>query len=217
MTKSTNLYSDNYDGYGPSWGYEWPVDMSGASVYYDWGVYNAILNGGNQPGLWRTMTFDEYDYMMKQRPGVTIGATNNVRFCFATVAEIKGIVIFPDDYVDPLSLDSIKNPNTSKGKAGDNEFTEEQWIPMEVAGAVFIAAAGYAEKEGTILQINSHGNYWLSSRSSTINEGGAGKNTYVMQFATDADQMLGIFGTKSNGLRPASRSYSVRLVQDVTE
>ncbi len=32
---------------------------------YDWGVYNPIVNGGNVPGLWRTLTRDEWDYLLQ--------------------------------------------------------------------------------------------------------------------------------------------------------
>jgi hypothetical protein len=34
-----------------------------AGTNYDWGVYNKISNGGNQPGLWRTLTADEWLYL----------------------------------------------------------------------------------------------------------------------------------------------------------
>ena len=33
----------------------------------DWGVYNAIENGGNAPGMWRTLTKAEWVYLFSQR------------------------------------------------------------------------------------------------------------------------------------------------------
>lgn len=35
---------------------------------YDWGVYNKILNGGNKAGLWRTLTYSEWRYILNDRP-----------------------------------------------------------------------------------------------------------------------------------------------------
>ena len=39
-----------------------------AGTEYDWGVNNAISNGGNQAGLWRTLTAEEWDYLLNGRP-----------------------------------------------------------------------------------------------------------------------------------------------------
>ncbi|MBR5436140.1 MAG: hypothetical protein IK120_04675 [Muribaculaceae bacterium] len=41
------------------------IDIAGTS--YDWGVYNKISNGGNQAGLWRTLTNDEWQYLISNR------------------------------------------------------------------------------------------------------------------------------------------------------
>ena len=50
----------NEYGYGPSsvkLGFQRYIhyDLIGEYANYDWGVYNAISNGGNQPGQWRTL------------------------------------------------------------------------------------------------------------------------------------------------------------------
>ena len=42
--------------YGPKGNY----DLTGDYAYADWGVYNPISNGGNKPGMWRTLTYDEF-------------------------------------------------------------------------------------------------------------------------------------------------------------
>jgi hypothetical protein len=39
-----------------------------SNTYNDWGVYNAIDNGGNTPNLWRTLTKEEWIYLWEQRP-----------------------------------------------------------------------------------------------------------------------------------------------------
>ena len=64
----------NFDGnisdsiaqlYGPQGNY----DLIGDYAYADWGVYNPISNGGNKPGMWRTLTKDEF-YSIKRTPDI---------------------------------------------------------------------------------------------------------------------------------------------------
>ena len=43
--------SDKIADYGPD-------DESIAQTNYDWGIFNKILNGGNESGLWRLLTKD---------------------------------------------------------------------------------------------------------------------------------------------------------------
>lgn len=47
--------------YGPQGNY----DLTGDYAYADWGVYNPISNGGNKPGMWRTLSRDEFYYFAK--------------------------------------------------------------------------------------------------------------------------------------------------------
>ncbi|MBO7144787.1 MAG: hypothetical protein J6W13_08165 [Salinivirgaceae bacterium] len=37
-------------------------DLTGEYAYADWGVYNPISNGGNKPGMWRTLKYDEFKF-----------------------------------------------------------------------------------------------------------------------------------------------------------
>ena len=53
-------FVDDYDlgmGYGPLPSRDY--DLVGEYANCDWGVYNAISNGGNKPGLWRTLSSEE--------------------------------------------------------------------------------------------------------------------------------------------------------------
>lgn len=38
------------------------------SDFADWGLVNAIRNGGNETGLWRTLTKDEWAYLFYGAP-----------------------------------------------------------------------------------------------------------------------------------------------------
>ena len=51
-----NVYDGNL--FGP----QGECDLTGKYAYADWGVYNPISNGGNKPGMWRTLNNDEFDY-----------------------------------------------------------------------------------------------------------------------------------------------------------
>ena len=51
-----NVYDENL--FGP----QGECDLTGEYAYADWGVYNPISNGGNKPGMWRTLKAEEYNY-----------------------------------------------------------------------------------------------------------------------------------------------------------
>ena len=48
--------------------YETIAQSDISNTYNDWGVYNAIENGGNTPNRFRTLTRDEWIYLWEQRP-----------------------------------------------------------------------------------------------------------------------------------------------------
>ncbi len=48
--------------------YESVAQSDISNTYNDWGVYNAIENGGNVPNKYRTLTRDEWIYLWDQRP-----------------------------------------------------------------------------------------------------------------------------------------------------
>lgn len=66
---------------------------------YDWGVYNPIINGGNTPGLWRTLTRGEWDYLLQHhtctwtteggKNGLKIMADDNTNYIFLPAAGWK--------------------------------------------------------------------------------------------------------------------------------
>jgi len=56
----------NANNYNP--GGSMKNDLTGDYANADWGVYNAISNGGNQAGMWRTMTSDEWELIREMHP-----------------------------------------------------------------------------------------------------------------------------------------------------
>ena len=65
-------------------------DISG--TYYDWGVYNAITNGGNEPNKWRTLTKDEWNYLLNGR--IKAKFLKKIVVINQTIA---GLLILPDN------------------------------------------------------------------------------------------------------------------------
>ena len=144
----------NYYGYGPSTNMTDP-SLTGTSANYDWGVYNAISNGGNQPGLWRTLTQAEWDTLITHRT-----TASGIRFAKATVNSVPGIIIVPDNWdTTTYALDST---NIRAATFTSNTITSTQWPTLENAGCAFLPAAG-SRRSSTMLNIRSHGYYWSTT------------------------------------------------------
>ena len=180
--------------------------LCGSEAYADWGVYNAISNGGDRPGMWRTLTSDEWEYLVNQRAASSVDGTNSARYAEATVAGTAGLILFPDRFERPSSLPAIVNINNNYPASAiaydDNVYSTEEWSLMEQAGAIFLPAAGY------------RGATWLS----TVGEGGS----YWASTCNDAGQahallfINGLVNASASGNYEKDRGYgrSVRLVKD---
>ncbi|MBP5371885.1 MAG: Ig-like domain-containing protein [Bacteroidales bacterium] len=155
---------------------------------YDWGVYNSISNGGNESGLWRTLTKAEWVYLLESRPN----ASNKVGH--AEVNGVNGIVLLPDEWNLPDGL-TFTGGN---GASTQNTYTAEQWTVMERRGAVFLPAAG-VNMGSAASGVNSNGYYWASTYYGE-------HYGYTIWFA---DWIL-----KSDYNYPVYYGESVRLVQD---
>ena len=125
----------------------------------DWG-YNAIINGGNQENSgWRTLTHEEWSYLFETRT-----TTSGIRYAKASVNNINGVILLPDDWsADYYSLNST---NTSNASYSSNVITADQWVALEQHGAVFLPAAG--SRDGTSVYLaGTFGYYWSASCAGT--------------------------------------------------
>lgn len=141
----------------------------------DWG-YNSISNGGDRINYWRTLTKEEWEYVLFTRHTL-MGS----RFAKAQVNEINGVVLFPDDWDNSNYMPN--NPNLDNSNYESNKINISLWTNLERNGAVFLPAAGkrhyynhniseyydesncfqFEENGLRILGVGEGGGYWTSS------------------------------------------------------
>ena len=164
-------------------------DYSGDFV--DWGS-NAITNGGNTANAWRTLTKDELVYLFNTR-----STASGIRYAKATINDIAGVIILPDDW--STSYYTLLKTNTVNAAFADNEITSTDWTnSLEANGAVFLPAAGY-RLETDVKEVDIEGDYWSATPR---NEDGA----YYYFFYSSSFYPHG-FSIRWSG-------FSVRLVSD---
>ena len=117
------------------------------SIFTDWGV-NAISNGGNETNIWRTLTEDEWVFLIKERPNA------KALYGLGHANERFGLILLPDDWTLPAGLSFTGKNDT---------YTSDEWSVMEAAGAVFLPAAGYRYCDGGVDYVGSIGYYWSST------------------------------------------------------
>ena len=151
------------------------ADIAGTNS--DWGVFNAILNGGDTPDMWRTLTQPEWAYLINERTDATS------KRGFATVAGVRGVILLPDSWTKPgsapdfvavsnlVTTDNSSAPTYAYASAhwGDNTYDAAGWADMEAAGAVFLPAAGTLDPANNSVKYYNVGDgnagvsYWTSS------------------------------------------------------
>jgi len=157
----------SYFGYGTSGATAEPTQTSTTSEDYicniditktnnDWGWYNSIENGGGETKTWYVLTADQWEYLFKTR------ANASSKYGWATVNDIKGIVVLPDSWTLPAGA------SFTSGMTATNSYTIAQWAVMEAAGALFLPAAG-RKYNNTVSSAGSYGYYWSGTKYSTSN------------------------------------------------
>ena len=207
--------------------------LTGDNANADWGVYNAISNGGNKAGMWRTLTGDEWKYLVLQRDNasdlislgsITIDETPD------GVTSIEGIIILPDDWTLPdgcaftaTSLtEGTSNVYSSSVGFFTNTYTLEDWNKMQRAGAVFLPASGitymYEESSLWTFGMKNMGKgfgktfaaYWSSNGKwfAANEEGGRSGSKGSYTYSTWLVQLQSWISSRNQGL-------CVRLVRDI--
>ena len=101
------------------------------STFVDWGI-NAISNGGNQTGIWRTLSSEEWLYLFNGRLNA------NDKYGTGNVNGIGGLIILPDNWICPTGLTFNSGFSMDDTDWSHNTYTFAQWQQMEDAGAVLL-------------------------------------------------------------------------------
>lgn len=179
--------------YGPPRYY----DLVGEYANADWGIYNPISNGGDQTNLWRTLTSEEWYYLIHNR-----STPSGMLFAMACVNDVNGVILLPDGWINSYYI--LNNTNVSDASFNSNIISALQWRTLEQHGAVFLPAAGWrvlwSPVHCGIVYINECGSYWSSTH--WFND-----SAYELRF--ESSYML----DNDNSRRSCGRS--VRLVHNV--
>lgn len=137
---------------------------------FDWGVYNSISNGGNRPGIWRTLTQPEWAYLFAR----------NAKWGLAKISEgstsVNGVVLIPDTWNLPSGC-SFSSGSTSGFNT--NEYSLSNWQLMENSGAVFLPFAGWRQTGSDRISVpnrddEGNGSWYWSSSAVTLSTSNSG-------------------------------------------
>ena len=166
-------------------------DADYTGEFMDWGT-NTIC--GEAPGTWRTLSADEWEYLLKKRKNASD------LYGVAQVAGVNGMIILPDVWEEANGI--VFKSGLHSSQVDDysvyQSFTDAQWLAMENAGAVFLPALGY--RDGTnVEKCNTSGYYWSNTTSDE-------KSAYRLYFYS--------YFLAPNDVHSKYRGRSVRLVHD---
>ena len=186
------------NGYGP-YGNN---DLTGSYANSDWGYYNSISNGGNQSHQWRTLSHDEWEYVVNTR--ITI---SGIRYAKAQINTgndyVNGLILLPDDW--STSYYTLSATNQGEASYSSNIINYTSWVNnLQPHGAVFLPAGGMRWGT-TITGEGSTGCYSMSSSCVDIEK----QCCFVFR-----NTELRIYGLE-NGGNFRETGQSVRLVRDV--
>lgn len=190
------------------------IDISGTE--YDWGVHNAITNGGNEAGLWRTLkmrtssdNFGEWRTIFNNTFNGRTGSCYAKAYLFGdTDHGVHGVIVLPDNYIHPEGVPALVGINSGDvGYWNDgNKYSEADWAKLEAAGCVFLPAAGQRDDDYDIWQIGAQDEglcaYW-----SGINDEDWSDSAYCLDIKSD--DTPGLYSDYNY------YGFSVRLVLDV--
>ena len=197
-----NTYYKPYDHLHDSYGYDtgygygpkannYHSNLTGSCANADWGVYNSISNGGNQVGKWRTLTNDEWVYLLCNR-----NTASGIRYAKGSVNGVNGIIVLPDDW-NPSLFELV---DVNGGYYSSNSITAEIWRNLfETNGACFLPDAGHRFKKA----FYTKSIYWSSSDYGT---GGAGGWAKSVEFNENIE------GVHADDYEARYTGCSVRLV-----
>ena len=183
-------WSTSATNFGVSTSTDWENDYLGSFV--DWGT-NTI--GNDAPNTWRTLTYDEWKYLLNTRPNAS--SLKGV----AQVNGVNGLILLPDNWTCPAGVtfkSGFHSELSVEAYSQYQAFTAAEWSKLEAAGAVFLPASG--DRSGsTVNLVQGRGCYWSATEYDSY-------NAYYLFFASGGAYMYDY--NRYIGL-------SVRLVKDL--
>ena len=183
---------------------QWGVGISGNATDYsgdfvDWGS-NTI--GTDAPNTWRTLTRDEWEYVLSKRPDAsTKRGVARINLSSDGTVYANGLILLPDTWTAPAGItfkSGVAGKRSLQAYADYQTFTLSEWQQLESAGAVFLPAAGMRSTK-QVLYAHQEVTLWTATYYDATDVG-----------QVDAD-------SRSIGTYRSERYYgrTVRLVQDV--
>lgn len=221
-----NFYAFTQLGNTLYYGY-WQLNYANA----DWGVFNAISNGGNTPNTWYTPQGQNYDgqtrewnYLLNNTSSPRSGyryaevllslhgsagdAVSTVNGLEACGTQMPGMIIFPNGFTAdnwPADVHPLTTLN-SYTSFETNCITEAQWSLLEQLGCVFLPGSGFRFNRSILV---GQGIYWSSSRYDP--DSGQGE-TFPNGFQGSALYFNGTIGAPT-GHGGKFYGYAVRVVR----
>lgn len=216
--------SSNYSGWIDHFGWGTGNNPTLASTnnsdynsFVDWGT-NAISNGGNTANRgWRTLTRDEWYYLLFTR-----NITTGLRYEWAVVEGTVGLILFPDNWNCSLS----ELPSGYSYDVCMEVYDSHTWeYEFESRGAVFLPASGY--RDGTNVTVESaeavydgnlsvdiSGFYWSANNTANNNSGYNVHFYSLYEWPEGNAEPYNDYRDVYCGLSSLCRGLSVRLVWD---
>lgn len=107
--------------------------------FADWGQN---LGDGK---TWRTLTFDEWEYLLYVRPNAST-LYGVARIQISQSDWVNGLILLPDNWQAPAGVmfkSGFEDESNVWAYVDHQIFTLEEWSKLEVAGAVFLPASGF--------------------------------------------------------------------------
>ncbi len=177
------------------------------SSFTDWGN-NPISNGGNVPDQWRTLSGEEWSFLLYYR-----STASGILHVFTSVNGVRGLVILPDDW-DTSYYDFQYGISYYGCNYNYSNISLEDWSnEIEPHGAVFLPMTGKRSSYVSISQ-SCAGNYWTPDPYIGSNGTVSEMEAYCMEFETELNDFLSHFCLMDPCTRHAG--CAVRLVSSST-
>ena len=168
-SNTTDWQVSGKEPYAASYSYS---TFTGEDVFFTNGTHTTANSKfqvkGETTGTWRTLSKDEWDYLLNTSNASSGARTDANRFAKAKVNGVKGLLIFPDGYNGGAVISAttgVAALNTKNAEYPFQSIPDATWTSMESLGAVFLPAAGNREGTG-VVNVGTHGYYCSSALES---------------------------------------------------